>query len=72
MRAKFKIGDLVRVNEAMPGQEPIYWKGKVVKIINNWHYGVEDINPNSSYYKEVFTRNDFGLTYWDTLDNVNI
>jgi len=69
----FQVGEIVRVNEALPGQPPIYWKGKIVKIHTAGRMAnVEDVNPNSSYYKEVFSRFIESLAHWNPEDDVNI
>ena len=70
---KYKKNDLVRVNEAPPGQSPIYWKGKIITpLTNSGNYEIRDVNPHSTYYKETFWRNEFVLTPWDNKDNVNV
>ena len=69
----FQVGEIVRVNEALPGQPPIYWKGKIVKIHTAGRLAnIEDINPNSSYHKEVFSRLIQCLAHWKSEDEVNI
>ena len=69
----FRAGEIVRVNEALPGQSPEYWKGKIVKIhTQGTMANVKDVNPNSSYFGEVFPRFIESLAPWDKADEVNI
>ena len=73
MKAKFKKGDLVRVNDGRPAK-PEYWKGKVVSvsISGTIIYQVKDMNPHGLYYGEVFSRSQLFLSTWNPQDDVNV
>lgn len=69
----FQVGDLVRVNETTLGGDPVYWKGKIVKIHTMGKMAnIKDVNPNSSYYGDIFPRLIEPLTPWDSKDDVNV